>query len=474
MLARIVRHEARLIVADPTLWVLALILAGVVGYGVLNGASWVAFQSETLATAAEEESSRLEDLRDRLGSPGMEDLFAPEGLNAALVGRSQGARYAEMPPGPLAALVIGQSDLYPYYFKVTTEGQQSFLGDDEIENPSHLLTGRFDLGFVIIALFPLAILTLGYNLLSSEKERGTLVLLLSQPVTLRTLVLGKVLTRGLMVMVLAVGISLGGFAINGGDLSSPSGLARAGLWLAVVLAYGAFWFALAVAVNALGRSSATNALALAAAWLAFVAVVPALVNVLVKTLHPVPSRVELVQAIRNASNEAQSEGSRLRAQYFEDHPELLGEEANYDEFAIQTLAAQEAVEDSIQGVLQRYETQLRRQQTMVDRLRFLSPAIVTLEALQDVAGTGSARFRHFLDQVDSFHQEWRAYFRPRILLSEPIRKEDLETLPEFEFQEESTRSVAIRATVGLLGLLAPALIVGWIGRAALRRYPIVG
>ncbi|CAN5900438.1 DUF3526 domain-containing protein [soil metagenome] len=469
MLARIVRHEARLIVADPTLWALALVLAGVVGYGVVNGASWVAFQRETLSAAAEEESARYEDLQARFGSPGFDD-----GLNAALVGRSLGARYVSMPPGPLAALVIGQSDLYPYYFKVTTEGQQSFLGDDEIENPSHLLTGRFDLGFVIIALFPLAILALSYNLLSSEKERGTLTLLLSQPVTLQTLVLGKVLTRGLMVMVLAVGISIGGFAISGGDFSDHEGMALAGLWLAVVLAYGAFWFALAVAINALGRSSATNALALAAAWLALVAVVPALVNVLVKTLYPVPSRVELVQAIRTASNEAQSEGSRLRARYFEDHPELVGAEADYDEYAIQTLAVQEAVEASVQDVLGLYETQLRRQQSLVDRLRFLSPAIVTLEALQDVAGTGSARFRHFLDQVEAFHADWRAFFRPRILRGEPIRAEDLANLPEFRFQEESTGSVAARSAVGLAGLLTPTLIVGLLGRAALRRYPIVG
>lgn len=469
MLARIVRHEARLMAADRTLWLLALVLAGVVGYGVLNGASWVAFQRATLAEADREQAARLDDLRARLGSPG-QDL----GLPADQVGRSLAARLAALPPGPLAALVIGQSDLYPFYFRVSTDSQQSFLGVDEIENPSHLLSGRFDLGFVLIALYPLAILALGFDLLSIEKEQGTLALVLSQPLSLRTLVLGKVLMRGLLIGALAVGIAGAGFLLGGGDLSGPGGAARAGLWLAVVLAYGAFWFALAAAVNALGRSSATNALVLAGVWLLLVAVVPAVLNVWIQSRYPVPSRIELVQATRRASDRAQAEGSELKARYFEDHPELAGAGADAGEFAVQALAVQEAIEASVRGELDRFETQLRRQQELVDRFRYGSPAIVALEALQDVAGTGPARFRRFLDQVEAFHNDWRAHFRPKVVRGEPIRAEDLDRLPDFRFEEEPLPAVAARVGAGLAGLLVPTALLTLLGRARLRRYPIVG
>ena len=59
--------------------------------------------------------------------------------------------------------------------------------------------------------------------------------------------------------------------------------------------------ALAVAVNAWGRSSAGNALSLVGIWLALLVVVPGLASVAVDALHPSPSRVELVNVARDAA-----------------------------------------------------------------------------------------------------------------------------------------------------------------------------
>lgn len=454
--------------ADRTLAAVFAVLAVVVGYGVYNGASWASFQRGVLAEVAGAEAKRLETLKVQVGSAG-ED----RGVPADQVGSALGAREAGMPPGPLSALVIGQSDLYPYHALVTTASRQSNQGDDEIENPTHLLSGRFDLGFVIVSLFPLVILALSYNLLSAEKEQGTLVLILSQPVRLRSLVLAKVLARGIVVLGLSIAISLIGYAVTGGR-ASGDGLARLGLWIAVVSTYGGFWFALAVAINSLGRGSATNALALAGTWLLVVAVIPALANVVVRTLYPVPSRVELVQSIRSASDQAQAAGPKLNAKFLEAHPELARGRDEANEFAVQSLAVQEATEAGVSEVLGRFETQLVRQQALVDRFRFVSPAIATLEALQDVAGTGSARYRHYVEQVETFHERWRDFFRPRILRSEPIRAEDLGLIPAFTFREEPFQAVASRVVVGLVGLAVPTVLVGLLGRLAMRRYPVVG
>lgn len=95
-----------------------------------------------------------------------------------------------LPPGLLAPLAIGQSDLLPYYFKVSTDSRETIMASNEIENPNRLLAGRFDLALVLIFLYPLLILALTYNMLSVEQEQGTLALVLSQPVSLATLVTG--------------------------------------------------------------------------------------------------------------------------------------------------------------------------------------------------------------------------------------------------------------------------------------------
>jgi ABC-2 type transport system permease protein len=62
-------------------------------------------------------------------------------------------------------------------------------------------------------------------------------------------------------------------------------------------------------------------------WLALVVLLPSLCNVLATTTYPVPSRVEMIQAVREASDAATAEGSKLLSKYYEDHPELAAGDA---------------------------------------------------------------------------------------------------------------------------------------------------
>src|SRR3546814_6574788 len=69
----------------------------------------------------------------------------------------------------------------------------SDLDNFEIENPLNLMTGTFDISFVVIFLLPVFIIALTYDMLSGEKESGTLALAMTQPVSLRTFMAGKLL-----------------------------------------------------------------------------------------------------------------------------------------------------------------------------------------------------------------------------------------------------------------------------------------
>jgi len=474
MVTRIMRHEWRLLGADRTLWVVVPLLAAIIGYGVYNGALWVRFQERTLRAAGEEEAGRHARAKaeiaeiERRGKQ-VQPFLDPR--SAAVASGRAGVRYAAMPPAPLAALAVGQSDLYPYYFKVTRQSRQTFVSNDEIENPANLLSGRFDLAFVIIYLYPLLILALAYNLLSAEREQGTLAMMLSQPVALRTVALGKAGARALVVLLVAVGFSLAGFLLVGADLARGDVWWRLLLWVAVVALYGAFWFALAVAVNAWGKSSASNALMLAGLWLLFVLLVPSLLNVAVTAAYPVPSRVEMIQATRRASAEATARGSQVMARYFEDHPELAGDGApDFNDFYTRSLALQEETERLVGPVTDYFDRQVLGQQVLVDRFRFLSPAVVTQAALNDLAGTSAERYRHFLSQVGAYHQSWKAYFAPRIVSKASLRPEDYDRAPAFAFREEPAAAVAARASVGGAGLLVATLLVAAAAVAALRRY----
>lgn len=477
MLTQIMWHDWRNLSADRTLWAITGVLAIVIGYGSFNGAAWSRFQGQTLRAAAAEEQERLDTVRRDIVAANEGKIKPPSFIDPrspAAVGRRLGVRYAFMPPGPLAPLAIGQSDLYPYYFKVSTSSRDTFLNNDEIEHPVHLLSGRFDLAFVILYLYPLAILALSYNLISGEKETGTLALTLSQPVSLARLAAGKVALRFAFVLALAAGLSLAGVLAGGADLTAEGSLLRLALWIGVVAAYGAFWFALAVWVNALGGSSPTNAMALSSLWLTLVLLIPSLLNVLAKVVHPVPSRVEMINAMRGASGEASAQGSKLLARYYEDHPELAAGKEGPADFNTITIAAQEEVERRMQPVLDQFDAQLDGQQALLDRYRYLSPAIVAQSALNDLAGASVHRYKHFLGLSDGFHRAWRAWFVPRILKRGTLAAADIDALPAFQFREEPLNGVISRASIALAGLFAPAVLIGIIAMAALRRYPVVG
>jgi ABC-2 type transport system permease protein len=478
MLALIARNDWRNLRADKTLWAVAVLLAATIAYGVHNGAAWTTFQQQTIRAAVADEEERHQTIKQGILDANAGRTSPPawkDPRNPYAVGYRLGSRYATMPPAPLAALAVGQSDLLPYYFRVTVNARDTLLGNDEIENPVHLLSGRFDLAFVIIYLFPLVILALTYNLISSDKEDGILSMTLSQPVSLRTLALGKIGFRAAFVLVIGTVLSVASSLLTGVDFSAEGALQRLIVWVAIVTAYAAFWFVLAVAVNALGRSSATNALALSGLWLAFVLLIPSLLNVAVKAIHPVPSRVEMIQAMRIASDQAVAKRSQLMARFLEDHPELSGaSEDTATQAAIRSVALTEDVERRIQPVLAAFDEQAGRQQQMVERYRFLSPAILTQAALYDLAGTNVHRYRHFLNLANQYHREWQNHIQPLMLRSVKLEPAQIDSLPVWKFREEPTSNVLARVGVNLGGLVIASMVVAVFARYALRRYPIAG
>jgi ABC-2 type transport system permease protein len=282
--------------------------------------------------------------------------------------------------------------------------------------------------------------------------------------------------RALVVLFSTVVFSITGLALSGAGLTSEGALTRLLLWMLAVTVYGAFWFALAIAVNALGKNAAANAIALAACWLAFAVVIPAAVNLAASACYPVPSRVEFVNARRVETTDAMARGSQLLARFVEDHPELAPPNASLDtaDFGMLRMARDEEVARKLKPVLDRFNAQIARQHAFVNRLRYLSPALLMQEALYDIAGTGRARHQQFLAQVDEHYRVWKAFFAPRVFHKVAITPADFGRFPRFHYQEELTGELAKRVIRPALLLLAVAAIAAWFGLRRYRSYPVVG
>jgi len=445
MTSHLFRLELRLRARERAAWVLLAMFAASLAYGLWNGARVAQNHRETAIGLTKDSDEFLSQVRQALGQQAIDPK--------AVAGRGS---VAVLTPAPLPLLAIGQSDLSPGHESVVL-WRLAAPADTraELENPSHLLAGRFDLAFVLIWLFPLFLLALLYDLMAGDRESGTLRLALAQGISPGRWMAHRALARALPVLALAALATL----IAGFFVGSGGTFTRVALALAVVLAYGLFWAALAVAVNAVARSAAGAATALGAAWVLLVLVAPTLLNVVVESLHPTPSRPELIAAGRQASGDAEKRGGELLNSFYRDHPELApsGQQAD---FAAQHLTVQSEVGRALDPVREKFDRQLALQQADVGRWRFVSPAIAAHEALTDLAGTGYWRHRAFREQVNDFKKTVADFYTPKIHRRETLTLPDYERLPRFAFREEPAGVWLGRVGAGLAGMLALTGLLG--------------
>jgi ABC-2 type transport system permease protein len=304
---------------------------------------------------------------------------------------------------------------------------------------------------------------MSYQLLSAEREDGTLALLLSQPVTVATVLGGKVVARLLLLLSVVSVVVVIACVVGGVNVAAAETGSRLMLVIVTLVVYALVWFSLAVLVNLLGWPSPVNAVALLAVWLAVVIVAPATVNVLAIRLYPAASRVELIQAIRRATDAADARAAELLGQYFQDHPDLVPASANasMSDFYSRTIAVQADAEEATRPVMARFAAQTNAQRRLVDRFQFLSPPVLVRGALDDLAGTSEARYRDFINQIDNYHLGWRAFFVPRIMHQSKMAAADYDQIPVFHYVAEAEARVRSRVWRSITGLLlALAALVG--------------
>jgi len=467
MFSHIIRYDWLLLRANRTLVASVGLLAVFVAFALLTGHSRIRFQQQTIADIGRVETGSIAKNRalvaelERTGKPfagnSHRDPTAPY-----TVASSRGNRYLVKQPEPLAVVSVGQSDLQPYYYKFAFAKKQALYHGEEIENASILYNGSFDLSFVLIYLLPLLIIALTYNLVSAEREQGTLFMLMSSTTSLRQVIVSKYVFRfalltGAFLVLTTLGLLLTGVSIT----NNAGGI----LFLFLLTAgYSAFWFALSFWVNSAGRNTGFNAAVLVGVWLVLGLVLPTVLNVAVTAAHPMPSRIDLIAETREASDNVKREGEKKMSAYYGDHPELLpkGKPVNYKDFAIGSVRATLAVEAAIRPLEDQFEVQSRNQQTLISTYRFLSPMVFVQQSLNDIAGTGDEQFRAFQTDATRQHNTYRGFFAGKIFRQESFTAADYGKIPAFRYVAPVAPLFTPANLVNLICLLAlTSLFVGF-------------
>jgi len=383
-------------------------------------------------------------------------------------------------PATLAGLVGGLDTALPNAATISQRGLA--VGESEfLNNPIAKLFGTIDLLFIVQFVLSLVAISLSYNLISGEKELGTLRLILSNPVPRDSILFGKV-ASALTILILPFLLgTLGSLAIllMMGDRAVASSRAwlEIGLLLVTSILYLSAFVNLGVLVSTWTTRSISAMTVLLALWVGLVAIVPQTAGLAAAAVYPVeePSSHVLRKKL--------VEGDLKKEQEEELRP-LVGRD-NYDDLREPIAQKYEARLQSIHSRMEEeYEIRRRNQRRLAVLLASLSPASSYAIVGTAVAGTGMLQAEHFTDRLRQFrsriHEELFAdsyrdvFLGSSTILGGSMRFElvDLETLPQFDYERPPLGQVLAAVWPQILILFGLNLVCLVVAYLRFRRYDV--
>ena len=202
-------------------------------------------------------------------------------------------------PTVLSVLVKGLSERMcrPVRFDYAAQVQYD---DVQQKNMLFFLFTPLDFASIVRMILSLLAILFVFDSISGEKERGTLKLVLSQPVPRHTVLLGKWLGGYITLLFpFSVAFIVGLLVLNIFPFISlkREDWVRIGMIVVLSLLYISIFISLGLFVSAKTKKASTSVLVSLFLWVVLVLVVPNLGNLIAKEIVPVPSRAR-VDAIK--------------------------------------------------------------------------------------------------------------------------------------------------------------------------------
>jgi len=209
----------------------------------------------------------------------------------SLIRPKPGEPIAVNPPNPLAIFAKGLDESMARSFEIGTTGITVRAGQKS-GNAVFAFFPAPDLLYIVRVVLSLVALLFGFDQISREKEGGTLRLMLANPASRGSVLLGKWLGNFASLAVPFLLVSALGVAVLAldPDISfSADQSGRLALILGLTLVYIAFFLSLGLLVSALTRRASSSLVILLFAWALLVFVLPNLGTLAARQMVDVPS-----------------------------------------------------------------------------------------------------------------------------------------------------------------------------------------
>jgi ABC-type transport system involved in multi-copper enzyme maturation permease subunit len=315
-------------------------------------------------------------------------------------------------PAPLSVFTQGFESTLPRYYEFTQDG---FKPGESASDDETILSvqGKVDFVFLVQMVISLIAMLFASDMISGEKEAGTLRAMLANSLPRDALLAGKIGGGFLALWVPfllaflfgAVVLMLSAFPLAGGDTAVRV--------LIVFLATSLFvltYFTIGIAVSTSTSKARTSLVAILIIWAAFQLIIPRLGDMIARLVHPVrtETQVSLQKSllVRSLDMEQAKELGRQwdlifaslsqEARDKQDSPENKKWGPIRDDIQ---LRAREKKSQQLAAIDETYLQERRRQLDLAVNLALVSPSAAFARTIADVCGTGELERARYLEAV---------------------------------------------------------------------------
>ena len=304
-------------------------------------------------------------------------------------------------PALLSVFSQGLESAMPRFYEFTQDGfkpGESSSGDESVLS----VQGKVDFVFLVQMVLSLIGLLYASDMISGEKETGTLRAMLSNRLPRDTILSGKI-AGGYLALWLPFVFSflLGAFLLLPGSFPFFSGDTPARI-VAILLATSLFlliYYILGMAVSTSSAKSRTSAMAILLVWAFFQLIAPKLSGMIASVIYPVRTEtaVSLEKSLLAKSVDTET-AKELGRQY--DFIFGAGRQGTADDEKTPERKKWDSVRSDIEQsardrkarevgrIDETYRQEKRRQQTLAVNISLLSPSAAFARLIADICGTG--------------------------------------------------------------------------------------
>lgn len=201
---------------------------------------------------------------------------------------------------PLSVFEFGMEPFFGNAIFLEAHKQNTANFSEASFSNSLLRFGEISIAMVLQILLPLLIFFIGFNSVAYERENGTLKLILSQGISWKQLLIGKVIGVASVIMLLFIPtiiiLVLLWLMLQNFSISSDETLKML-LFVGFHFIYLIFFCVIAVLVSATSKTSKKALVSLIGIWLIFTIILPRTTQAIGAYLYEAPSKIEFNSAI---------------------------------------------------------------------------------------------------------------------------------------------------------------------------------